>query len=154
MTDRRLALHAAIAWLAILLAAVGNGALRELLLVPALGVCVGNAVSGVVLIAVVVVVACVVQRRERREPPSRALAVGAGWLVATLAFEFGFGRLVRGASWSELLGAYTFADCNLWPLVLAVVLVAPWACGRICRPSDRDREARNLQRRFEKGRGK
>jgi hypothetical protein len=55
----------------------------------------------------------------------RRHALGGVWLVLTVAFEFVFGRLVMGKSWSALLGAYTFEGGNLWPLVLAVVLLAP-----------------------------
>jgi hypothetical protein len=33
--------------------------------------------------------------------------------------------LVQHKTWEELWAAYTFADGNLWPLVLVVVLLAP-----------------------------
>ena len=48
-----------------------------------------------------------------------------------LAFEFGFGRVVRHRPWSELLAAYTFQEGNLWPLVLVVLTLAPWLSGRL-----------------------
>ena len=56
--------------------------------------------------------------------------VGGSWAAATLAFEFGFGRLVQRKSWPDLLAAYTFDDGNLWPLVLVALLLAPPAIGR------------------------
>ena len=37
----------------------------------------------------------------------------------------GFGHFLRGRSWTELLGAYTFTHGNLWPLVLLALLLAP-----------------------------
>ena len=51
--------------------------------------------------------------------------VGLLWLLLTLAFEFGFGLLVRGESLVALLEAYRFREGNIWPIVLVVVAAAP-----------------------------
>ena len=53
-----------------------------------------------------------------------ALVVGLGWLLMTLAFEFGFGRL-RGRSWAELLVDYDLRAGRIWVLVLVVTALAP-----------------------------
>ena len=45
----------------------------------------------------------------------------------TVAFEFGFGRLVAKASWEELLADYNLASGRLWPLVLAWIALGPEA---------------------------
>ena len=55
---------------------------------------------------------------------------GAFVASGALLFEFGFGRLVQGKSWSELWEAYTFAGGNIWPLVLVVVLLSPWLAAK------------------------
>ncbi|GAB2592166.1 hypothetical protein GCM10026986_20260 [Nitrincola alkalisediminis] len=42
-----------------------------------------------------------------------------------VAFELSFG-LWQGKSWSVLLEAYTFKGGNIWPIVLAATLFAPY----------------------------
>ena len=58
------------------------------------------------------------------------LVIGGMWLSLTLGFEFGFGRLVQGKPWSELLNAYRFENGNIWPLVLLVVFLGPLLAAR------------------------
>lgn len=120
--------HAAVAWCVILGLAVANGVWREAVLAPRLGLRAATAVSGLLLIAAVTAVSWLLVLWSR---PDRAQAwqVGVGWLLATLVFELSFG-LWQGKSQAELLGAYTFADGNLWPLVLLAVLVGPRLCRR------------------------
>lgn len=124
--------HAALAWLAILVLAFGNGLLREAVLVPHLGQVSGTVSSGLLLIATVFAVAWLLLRWRPARSPAQAGRLGLGWLAATLVFETGF-ALARGLSWTELASAYTFADGNLWPLVLVAVLLAPWLCMRMQR---------------------
>jgi len=126
--------HAAGAWLLILVLAILNGGLRQAVLVPWLGSIAGTALSGVVLIAVVVGVTWTLLRWRRPRDASQAWRVGAGWVAATLVFEFGFGRLVQGRSWAELLSAYTFENGNLWPVVLIALLIAPSALAARATP--------------------
>lgn len=118
---------AALAWLAILALAIGNGLLREAVLVPRLGLVAGTVASGLLLIAAVFAVAWLLLRWRPARSPGQAWRLGLGWLAATLLFETGFG-LARGLPWPALLSAYTFADGNLWPLVLLAVLLAPRLC--------------------------
>ncbi|MCC6472903.1 MAG: hypothetical protein IT514_04075 [Burkholderiales bacterium] len=127
MREPRLAfIHAAAAWFIILGLAFVNGALRQIWLVPSLGPACGTALSGLLLIVAVACVSWVLVRWRRPNGPACAWRVGAGWLAATLAFESGFGRLVQGRPWPEILSSYAFKDGNLWPLVLLAVLVSPY----------------------------
>ncbi len=122
-------LKAAALWLIILVLAVANGILRESVLVPGLGRVAGFVLSGLILSALVVLVAYLGVPWLRAH--GRALlGVGLGWLVATLVFEFAFG-LLRGKPMGEILAAYTFREGNLWPLVLLVVILAPWVAGKL-----------------------
>ncbi len=118
-------LKATAVWALILILAILNGALREAVLLPALGKPWGLMLSGVLLAACIAVVALTFVPRIVRTGAVEPWRIGLLWLVLTLVFEFGFGRLVQGRSWAELLQAYTFADGNLWPLVLLVTAVAP-----------------------------
>lgn len=115
---------AALAWFAILLLAVVNGALREALLVPAWGRTPATMASGVLLLAAVLGVAWLLLRWRAPTGTPQCARIGAAWLVATLLFEFTMG-FASGKSWTELLAAYRFAEGNLWPIVLVVVLLAP-----------------------------
>jgi hypothetical protein len=120
-----LTLKATAVWLLILACAVLNGGLREALLVPALGKPAGPVLSGVLLSIVILAVSLLLVPRLGRLATGQCLYVGLLWLCLTLAFEFGFGRLVQHQSWQRLLEAYTFKDGNVWPVVLVVVFLAP-----------------------------
>jgi hypothetical protein len=61
------------------------------------------------------------------------LAVGAGWALATVAFEFGFGRFVAKESWADLLHAYNLKTGQLWSAVPATILIAPLVVKRLAR---------------------
>ena len=116
---------AAAAWLLILACAILNGLLREAVLLPWLGMPGAMVLSGLLLSLCIVAVAVLLGPWLGPLGIGQRLAIGVFWLVLTLAFEFGFGRLVQQRSWSQLFEAYTFRDGNLWPLVLVVTLLAP-----------------------------
>lgn len=118
-------------WLLILACAMLNGALREFILLPAFEKPVAFVVSGLLLSALIVLVALVFIPRMGRLGPLQAIHIGAFWLALTLAFEFGFGRLVQHRSWADLLEAYTFSDGNIWPFVLLVTLFSPLIAARL-----------------------
>jgi hypothetical protein len=124
-------LKAAALWLAILALAMLNGTLREKWLLPSLGSFAALILSGILLSASIFVVALLAAPWYGRLAPAQWLGVGALWLAMTLAFEFGFGRYVQHKAWSELLEAYAFKGGNLWPLVLAVVLISPWLAAKL-----------------------
>jgi hypothetical protein len=118
-------------WLLILFCAVLNGSVREAVLLPRLGTTIALVLSGVLLCLCIAVVSLVFVHWLGRLGTAHALSVGLFWLCLTLAFEFGFGLLVRNQSWPELLEAYTFKDGNIWPLVLVVTLIAPLFAVRV-----------------------
>jgi hypothetical protein len=124
-------LKAAALWLAVLALAMLNGAAREKLLAPSLGSSSALVLSGIVLSACVFLVALLAAPWYGRLSSAQWFGVGALWLAMTLAFEFGFGRYVQHKAWSELLEAYAFKGGNLWPLVLAVVLISPWLAAKL-----------------------
>jgi hypothetical protein len=119
------------AWLLILAFAMLNGAFREAILLPSLGKPAALVLSGALLSACIVIVAVVLTKWMALDGAARSLEVGALWLLLTLAFEFGFGRLVQERPWPEMLEAYTFEDGNIWPLVLAVTFLAPLFAPRL-----------------------
>lgn len=120
-------------WLVILGAAFLNGGLRELVLVPSLGMPYALILSGVILSVCVLVIAVIAVPKLGPMTTHEALGIGVFWLLLTLLFEFGFGRLVQHKPWGELLEAYTFAGGNVWPIVLLVVVLAPVIAQRFRR---------------------
>lgn len=66
------------------------------------------------------------------------LAVGAGWTLATIVFEFGFGRLVAKESWEDLLHAYNIRAGQLWSAIPATILIAPLLVKRLASSRDND----------------
>lgn len=126
-------LKAAALWLLILVCAVLNGGLREAVLLPNLGKPLALVFSGILLSLCIVAVSLLFVHSLGKMSDAQALQLGLFWLLLTLAFEFGFGRLVQHRSWQQLLEAYTFKDGNIWPLVLVVTFFAPLLAVRIQR---------------------
>lgn len=119
-------------WLAILLLAILNGPLREVVLVPLLGPVAGLVASGLLLSVLILLVAYLALPWLGVRGAGPLVAIGLGWLVVTLLFEFALG-LWQGKPMSVILAAYTFEGGNLWPLVLVVTALAPWIAGRLRR---------------------
>ncbi len=118
-------LRALIVWAAIIPLAIANGALRVAWIIPRTGEAVGHVISCFTLSAAVLVVAWLAI--PWIDPPARrdAWLVGLVWLAATVAFEFGAGRLAFGKTWGELLADYNVLRGRLWVLVLAATAAAP-----------------------------
>ena len=120
-----------VAWFLILVLAVLNGIFREAVLMPNLSKPAAFFLSGLMLSLFIIIVTVALARWLELSTPKRCIFVGCLWLSLTLIFEFGFGSLVQGNSWQEMLEAYTFKDGNIWPIVLVVTLFAPFAAARI-----------------------
>jgi hypothetical protein len=113
-------------WLAIVPLAIANGALREALLTPRIGADQAHVVSCFTLSAAVLIVALLSIRWIAPAGPGQGLAIGAGWVALTLAFEFLAGRYVFGTSWSRILADYNVFAGRLWLLVLVTTGLAPF----------------------------
>jgi hypothetical protein len=112
--------------------AVTNGTLREIALKPVLGDSTARQISVVTASAAFLVLVYFMMREHViDETDQRLLEIGMSWLAATILFEFGFGHYVDGKSWGALLHDYNIFAGRLWPVVLAVELVAPIVTKRI-----------------------
>jgi hypothetical protein len=60
------------------------------------------------------------------ESSAQAWVIGILWLLATVAFEFGFGHFVAGHSWSKLLADYNIFNGRIWLLFLVWIMVMPY----------------------------
>jgi hypothetical protein len=126
----RALLKSVLVWAAILVLAILNGLLRDMVLVHALGPTSARLVSGIVLCAVIVAAAAQAAPWHGKLAPRSFWLIGALWLVLTLLFETAVGY-AQHRSWQRLLDAYTLQDGNLWPLILVTTLIAPWLGARI-----------------------
>lgn len=129
-------LRALAVWLVILVVAIATATAREMLLAPRVGAAAAHVVGtlSVVVLALLVIwltVRWIVPSLE----PARLLRLGMGWTALTVAFEFGFGRLVMGHPWSALLHDYNVFAGRIWILVLLTTLFGPWLLGRTRRRS-------------------
>ncbi len=124
-------LKALVLWLAILALAILNGALRERLVIPLVGQFGGLIASGVILSCCVFAIALLASPWYGALASSQWWLIGLLWLLLTLLFELGFGRLVQGRQWTELAQAYTFAGGNIWPVVLVVTFTSPWLAAKL-----------------------
>lgn len=131
------ALRPLVAWFLILLLAMANGIFREAVLLPNLRKVAAFVLSGILLSSCILLVAVLLARWLALRTASRCAAVGSLWLCLTLAFEFGFGRMVLGRPWEDLLAAYTFKDGNIWPVVLVLTFCAPFFAAWMRAPDGR-----------------
>jgi hypothetical protein len=111
-------------WSVLLVLAIGNGALREGVLLKVLPRNAAFIGSGLLLIAAVLVVSALTIGWLGKLELTGYLLVGILWLALTVGFEFSFG-LARGRSLSSLLDAYRFRGGDIWPVVLLFIAFAP-----------------------------
>ncbi|MDP3426704.1 MAG: hypothetical protein Q8S17_04940 [Humidesulfovibrio sp.] len=131
-------------WLLFAVLAVGLGALRVTLLEPLIGEPVAHVLGTLVGCALFLALifrfvrwtklSAPGQRSPTARAKARMVALGLFWTLSTMAFEFGFGRLVMGHSWARLLADYNLLAGRLWVLVLLTLYAGPrlaaWAIAR------------------------
>ncbi|MHC1702032.1 MAG: hypothetical protein AB9900_13835 [Humidesulfovibrio sp.] len=132
-------LYATLTWLLFAALAVGLGALRVVFLEPLTGEPVAHVLGTLVGCALFFALIFRFVRRTGLGAPgarakARLVALGLFWTLATIAFEFGFGRLVMGHSWARLLADYNLLAGRVWVLVLLTLYAGPrlaaWAIAR------------------------
>jgi hypothetical protein len=126
-------MHALVAWLVMLLAAVGNGVARDLTYGRHLTELQAHQLSTVTAI---LLLGAVVAGFVRRYPPAsarHALGIGLLWLGLTVAFEFLFFHYAGGHPWSELLANYDLSQGRVWVLLLLWIAAAPYLFFRFRR---------------------
>jgi hypothetical protein len=121
---------AAVAWLALFVVMFANGVARVLVLQPSLGEERARQLASLTGLALVLAVSAAFVRLVPGASPSQLWHVGLGWAIATVAFEFTFGRFVSGLTWSALLADYDVRHGRLWSLIPVGLLVGPWLFGR------------------------
>jgi len=112
-------------WLLFIPLAIANGALRDILLTPALGDTLGRAVSSLSLSILILGLTVLLVKRLGVNTRAGYLTVGAFWLVLTVLFEVSFFVLIMGHPMDELLGDFDIFRGRLWLIVLTTTFFAP-----------------------------
>ncbi len=121
-------------WLLLFVVAFGLGAVRELLITPAIGEPLAHVVGTLAFVAVLLGIAVAFVRRIRPRCSLTDLwLVGLLWLALTLAFEFLFFHYAAGKSWEVLLADYNVLQGRIWVLVPLTELVGPPLIGWLMR---------------------
>ena len=117
--------RALVIWFVLLLGAIANGALREVLIVPRAGEYWGHVASTLTLSALILGLAVVSAPWIGLSSHADALRVGALWVAMTVAFEFLGGHYLFGTPWERLLADYNILQGRVWVLVLVATFAAP-----------------------------
>jgi hypothetical protein len=120
--------RAGVVWFGLLVLAVLNGAFRQAVLVPALGMGPAHILSTAILCVLILTLAAGTIRWIAPRDGGDAWRAGALWLLLTLMFEFLAGHYLFGTPWAELLADYDVLRGRVWVMVLLATAVAPaWA---------------------------
>jgi hypothetical protein len=117
--------RAGVVWLAIMIAAILNGAFRDVVLLPRFGDTLARALSCLTLAAIILFVTWLSLQWIHPDSRRDAWTIGTLWLGMTLAFEFGAGHYLFGTPWPQLAADYNLLAGRLWILVLMTTLAAP-----------------------------
>lgn len=118
--------RAILTWVLFIPIAIANGVIRESLYAPWVDDLTAHQISTVIAIVAYVLLAYVMLRKIILNASVGTLwLVGMLWVIMTIAFEFGFGHYVDGASWSELLTDYNLLAGHMWGLFLVGIFATP-----------------------------
>ena len=124
-------IRAFLVWLVIIAAEMVHGILRGVLLVPIvgdlparkIGVLIGALLIGALLIFAV---AYLFIRWIAAQTKPQFLTVGLLWVLLTLLFEIGLGRLVLGLPWERITEDYGVTRGGFMGVGLLFMAAAPW----------------------------
>lgn len=118
-------LRAFAVWGILLVAMCGNGAVRDLLLVPRWGNLRAHQYSVGTGIVLILGITGLLGGWLQLCSPKEAWQVGVFWVALTLVFECAMGWVRKGGSLAVVVADYKVWEGRLWPLVLLVTGVAP-----------------------------
>jgi len=120
-----------LAWFGMMLLAILNGVLRDLLYKPQLGELAAHQISTLLLLLLLAAYFWLLTSRWRLKTSRQAWLIGLVWLVMTLAFEVGLGRLSAESSWAAILADYNILAGRIWILIPFWTLVGPYVFFRL-----------------------
>jgi hypothetical protein len=125
----RVPIRALAVWLLIMLAESLHGTLRVLFLEPAIGSLPARQIALPVGFALIFAITFLTIRWIGETRPAPVIGIGVGWVVLTLAFEIGLGRL-QGFGWDRITQDYDPRRGGFMIAGLALMAATPWLCAR------------------------
>ncbi len=114
-----------VAWLGGPVIGIVNGAVRRAVYERPLGDLAAHQVSTGMAVGLVGTYVYLLDRRRPVATARDAAIIGGGWVLATAAFELGFGHYVARTQWSTLLRDYDVTEGRIWGVLLLGLAVAP-----------------------------
>jgi hypothetical protein len=111
--------------------AILNGMVREKWISPLLGPSAALPLSGGILSISIFLTTLAFIPKFGLKSPRPCWALGALWVLWTVAFEFLLGRYAMGKSWSEFLQVFDMARGNFMLLVLLTTAISPLGAWRL-----------------------
>jgi hypothetical protein len=125
-----LASRAFAVWLLVILVEVAHGIVRTLLLTPAVGDFRARQIGVFTGSLLILWIATLTIRWIGANRTPTLVWIGVGWVVLTLVFEIGIGRML-GASWERIGSDYNLLEGGLLPLGLAIMALSPLLAARL-----------------------
>jgi hypothetical protein len=122
-------------WLLIVAAESVSGTIRQLWIVPALGERPAHRIGVLMGVALIALISWLTARWLGARTTSAQLRIGALWVVLTMVFEFGLGR-VLGIAPRQLLADYDLSHGGLMGLGLTFMFFAPLLAARLRGPEN------------------
>lgn len=114
-----------LAWIPMVLIAIFNASIRELVYGKYLSELRAHQVSTVIGIFLFGLYIWIITNIWQIQSTTQALMIGLIWLGLTVAFEFLFGHYVMHHPWSKLLADYNLLAGRVWIFVLIWTAIAP-----------------------------
>lgn len=128
-----MASHYLLSWFALAAIAILNGIVRVSTYGKILPELLAHQLSTLTGILLTGAFAFYLFKRWPLTATGQAWSVGFLWLLATIVFEFGFGRYVAGHSWALLINDYNIIEGRVWSLFLLWMLIMPAVFHRLLR---------------------
>jgi len=117
-------------WALIIPLAILNGALREGVLVAAIGEGHARPVSGITLCLLIFIVALIFIPKLGKGTKKIYWKIGGLWVVLTVLFETLMG-IISGNTFGEIAKNYDITTGNLWLLVVIFTGITPWLVAKL-----------------------
>jgi len=125
-------LKSCLIWLSITPLAILNGAFRQIVLEPSLGLKIANPVSCFILCGLIFMVSLIFIPKLGKGNVKIYVKIGFLWILLTIIFETILGIFI-GNTFIEIVNAYNITTGNLWSFVVLFTGFAPWLAAKIKR---------------------
>jgi hypothetical protein len=126
----RLAARAFAVWLLLITAEVVHGIVRTLVLTPVVGDFRARQLAVFTGSLLILLITALTIRWIHASRPRTLLIVGSAWVVLTVAFEIGLGRMM-GYSWKRLGSDYNLLEGGLLPIGFVIMATSPLIAARL-----------------------